>query len=177
LRVFFDVLTGEPKVLVCGAGHIAVPLARYARDVGFAVTVLDDRADFAHPSRFPGCQVVADEFVTALESMPLGPTTYVVLITRGHAYDADCLAALLPKTTAYVGMIGSRRRGRMVLDQLERRGIARERLEQVFSPIGLPIGAESPEEIALCIAAELVCVRRQGPERTRALRAAKEAES
>jgi xanthine dehydrogenase accessory factor len=174
LRVFFDVLTGEPRLLVCGAGHIAVPLARYARDAGFAVTVLDDRPDFAHPSRFLGCQVVADDFVTALGAIPFGPTTYVVLITRGHAYGADCLAVVLPKTTAYVGMIGSRRRVRMVLGQLERRGIARERLDEVFSPIGLPIGAESPEEIALCIAAELVCVRRAGPERTRALRAAKE---
>jgi xanthine dehydrogenase accessory factor len=177
VRVFLDFLTGGPKLLLCGAGHIALPLARYARDAGFAVTVLDDRGDFAHPSRFPGCEVLADDFVPALEAMPLGPLTYAVLITRGHAYDADCLAAILQKETAYVGMIGSRRRVRIVLDQLERRGIPRERLDEVFTPIGLPIGAESPEEIALCIVAELVCVRRAGPARARELRAATEGAS
>jgi len=172
LRVFLDVLSGQARLLVCGAGHIAVPLAQFARRLGFAVTVLDDRPDFAHPGRFPGCTVLAEGFADALERMPLGGSTYVVVITRGHEHDAECMARVLPKPTAYVGMIGSRRRVRFVLEMLGREGIPAARLEEVFTPIGLPVGAESPEEIALSIAAELVCVRRAGPEQARRLRAA-----
>ena len=171
-RVFLDVLEGEARVVICGAGHIALPLARFAREVGFAVTVLDDRPEFAHPARFPGCRVIAEDFVPALGRLPLGPTAYVVVITRGHEHDAECLAEVLRRPTAYVGLIGSRRRVGFVLQTLEREGVPRERLEQVFTPIGLPIGAESPAEIALSIVSELVCVRRKGPRQARALRGA-----
>jgi xanthine dehydrogenase accessory factor len=174
VRVFFDVLSGEAKLLVCGAGHIAIPLARFAREVGFLVTVLDDRPDFANPSRFPDCEVIVEDFIVALRNMRLGPSTYAVVITRGHEHDAECLAEIARKETAYVGLIGSRRRVQFVLEMLDREGIPAERLEDVFTPIGLPIGAESPEEIALSIVAELVCIRRQGHAETRALRAAGE---
>jgi xanthine dehydrogenase accessory factor len=170
LRVFLDVLAAQAELLVCGAGHIAVPLAEFARRVGFSVTVLDDRPDFARADRFPGCTVLAEDFVTALRRLPLGSTTSVVVITRGHEHDAECLAEVLPKPTAYVGLIGSRRRVRFVLEMLEREGLPGPRLRQVFTPIGVPLGAESPEEIALSIAAELVCVRRKGPEQAQALR-------
>lgn len=108
-RLFLDVLAEEAELLVCGAGHIAVPLAEFAQRVGFAVTVLDDRPDFAHPDRFPGCTVLAEDFAPALRRLPLGASTYVVVITRGHEHDTECLAAILPKPTAYVGLIGSRR--------------------------------------------------------------------
>lgn len=172
VRAFLDVLSGEAKLLVCGAGHIALPLANFARKVGFRVTVLDDRSDFAHPPRFPDCEVIAEDFIVALRDMDLGPSTYVVVITRGHEHDAECLAEVLRKETAYVGLIGSRRRVRFVLEMLGREGIPQERLAEVFTPIGLPIGAESPEEIALSVVAELVCIRRQGHLQARALRAA-----
>jgi xanthine dehydrogenase accessory factor len=172
LRVFFDILSSESSLVVCGAGHIAVPLARFARDVGFNVTVLDDRSDFAHPSRFPACSVIAENFTTALRDMPLNSSSYVVIITRGHEHDVDCLMEILPKEAAYVGLIGSRRRVRFVLEWLEKNGFSRQRLNDVFTPIGIPIGAESPEEIALSVAAELVCVRRKGAAQARALRAA-----
>jgi xanthine dehydrogenase accessory factor len=172
VRVFLDILSAEASLLVCGAGHIAVPLARFARAVGFRVTVLDDRADFAHPSRFPGCEVIAEDFSAALRGMPLGPAVSVVVITRGHQHDVDCLEEILPKETAYVGLIGSRRRVYFVLDLLKTRGISEDRLRDLFTPIGLPLGAETPEEIALAIAAELVCVRRAGPAQAQALRAA-----
>ncbi|MEW6486755.1 MAG: XdhC/CoxI family protein [Thermodesulfobacteriota bacterium] len=172
LRVFLDVLAAEAELVVCGAGHIAVPLATFARSLGFSVTVLDDRPDFARPDRFPGCTVLAADFAEALQRMPLGGSTYVVVITRGHEHDAECLAEVLRKPTAYAGMIGSRRRVRFVLEMLGREGVPASRLEEVFTPIGVPIGAESPEEIALSIAAELVCVRRKGPGRARALREA-----
>jgi xanthine dehydrogenase accessory factor len=172
IKVFLDVLADETRLLVCGAGHIAIPLARFAGGVGFRVTVLDDREDFAHPSRFPDCDVIAQDFIPALRDMPLGKSTYVVVITRGHEHDVDCLVEILQKETSYVGLIGSRRRVRIVLQALERQGISKARLKQVFTPIGLPIGAESPEEIALSIMSELVCVRRKGPAQARSIRAA-----
>jgi xanthine dehydrogenase accessory factor len=172
VRVFVDILSSEITLLVCGGGHIAIPLAQFARRVGFRVTVLDDRPDFALPSRFPDCQVVAKEFAEALQEMSLGPSVYVVVITRGHEHDVDCLAEILKKETAYVGLIGSRRRVRIVLEVLANGGAPREPLEKVFTPIGIPIGAESPEEIALSIVSELVCVRRKGPAQARDLRAA-----
>lgn len=172
IRLFLDVLSSEASLLVCGAGHIALPLVRFANEVGFRITVLDDRSDFAQPSRFPGCTVIAENFTLALQELPLGPSTFVVIITRGHEHDVDCLTEILKKETAYVGLIGSRRRVHFVLEWLEKNGFSRQRLNEVFTPIGIPIGAESPEEIALCIVSELVCVRRKGAPQARALRAA-----
>ncbi len=172
IRVFLDVLSNENWLLVCGAGHIAIPLARFARQVGFRVTVLDDRKDFAHQSRFPDCEVMAEDFITALHDMPLGTSTFVVVITRGHEHDVDCLGEILQKETAYVGLIGSRRRVRIVLEGLEKSGIPPKRLNQVFTPIGLPIGAESPDEIALSIVSEIVCIRRKGSAQARKMRKA-----
>lgn len=171
VHVFFDLISPELKLIVCGAGHIAIPLSRFARDVGFCVTVLDDRDDFAHAARFPGCDVIAADFAVTLRDLNLNQSTFVVVITRGHEHDADCLWEILKKETAYIGLIGSRRRVRFVLEMLEKQGIAKERLQEVFTPIGTPIGAESPEEIALSIIAELVCIRRKGSQQARALRA------
>lgn len=170
VKVFFDVLSDEPKLIICGAGHIALPLARFAREVGFRIKVIDDRSDFANMTRFPGCEVIVENFIVALQGLSLGPSTYVVVITRGHEHDADCLLEILQKETAYVGLIGSRRRVRIVLKMLRREGISKERLNEVFTPIGLPIGAESPEEIALSIVSELVCVRRKGSAQALSLR-------
>ena len=171
-RVFFDILSPENRLLVCGAGHIAVPLVRFARDLGFKVTVLDDRDDFANPDRFPDCDVITEEFSIALPDFPMNSSTYVVVITRGHEHDVDCLLEILKKETAYIGLIGSRRRVSFVLEILEKKGFPKKRLQEVFTPIGTPIGAETPEEIALSIAAELVCVRRKGSHQARLLRAA-----
>jgi xanthine dehydrogenase accessory factor len=172
LRVFLDVLSSEAMLLICGAGHIAIPLARFANGVGFNVTVLDDRSDFANPARFPDCTVIAENFTIALRNMALGSSTHVVVITRGHEHDVDCLTEVLKKQTAYVGLIGSRRRVRFVLEWLEQNGFAQKLLNQVYTPIGIPIGAESPEEIALSILSELVCVRRKGHAQARAMRRA-----
>lgn len=168
--IFFDVILPAPRLLICGAGHIALPLARFATAAGFAVTVLDDRPDFASKERFPGCRTIAGDFRTEISAMHRGTAFYAVVITRGHEHDAECLEELLRGRTAYVGMIGSRRRVGFVLGSLEKKGVPGSRLTEVFTPIGVPIGGESPEEIAISITAELVCARRRGGAAARALR-------
>ena len=170
VKVFLNIISPDEELILCGAGHIAIPLVQFARRLGFRVTVIDDRSDFASPSRFPHCNVIAEDFTTALRDYRFSPATYVVVITRGHEHDADCLIEILKKKTAYVGLIGSRRRVRFVLEMLADKGFSQKRLKEVFTPIGLPIGAESPEEIALSIVSELVCVRRKGSAQARALR-------
>ena len=171
-NIFLNVLSADAQLLICGAGHIALPLAQFSQKLGFQVTVIDDRSDFASPARFPGCNVIADDFTAALRDMSFGAATYVVVITRGHEHDVDCLIEIIDKKTVYVGLIGSRRRVRFVLEALAEKGLSQKRLNEVFTPIGLPIGAESPEEIALSIVSEMVCVRRKGPAQARTLRKA-----
>ncbi|MGD2097517.1 MAG: XdhC/CoxI family protein [Desulfobacterales bacterium] len=168
--VFLNILSADTQLVICGAGHIALPLTQFSQKLGFQVTVIDDRSDFANRTRFPGCTIIAEDFTVALRGMTFGPASYVVVITRGHEHDVDCLMEILKKETAYVGLIGSRRRVRFVLEILAEKGISRTRLKDVFTPIGLPIGAESPEEIALSVVSELVCVRRKGPLQARAIR-------
>jgi xanthine dehydrogenase accessory factor len=172
IRIFFDIITSDLKLVICGAGHVAVPLARFARETGFNVTVIDDRPDFAHPARFPGCEVITEDFVPALHSIATNPTTYFVVITRGHEHDAECLQEILSKESeaAYVGLIGSRRRVSFVVKMLAAQCIGKNRLDNLFTPIGLPIGAESPEEIGISILGELICVRKKGAEQARTLR-------
>ncbi len=168
--VYFDLLVQKTRLIVCGAGHIALPLARFARDAGFDITVIDDREDFASPDRFPNCEVIARDFIPALRDCAINRSTFAVVITRGHEHDAECLAEILKHETGYVGLIGSRRRVGFVLEMLARQGSARNRLNEVFTPIGIPIGAESPEEIAISIVAELICLRRKGPQQARVLK-------
>ncbi len=170
LTVFLNVLSADAQLIICGAGHIAIPLTQFSQQLGFQVTIIDDRSDFASPFRFPDCKVIAEDFTIALRDIAFGPATYVVVITRGHEHDVDCLIEILAKKTVYVGLIGSRRRVHFVLEMLAEKGFSQARLKDVFTPIGLPIGAESPEEIALSIVSELVCVRRKGPDQARALR-------
>jgi xanthine dehydrogenase accessory factor len=170
IKVFLNILSADAHLIMCGAGHIAIPLSDFAQRLGFRVTVIDDRSDFASHSRFPNCNVIAEDFTAALRDYHFGPATYIVVITRGHEHDVDCLIEILKKKTVYVGLIGSRRRVRFVLEMLAEKGFSRTKLKDVFTPIGLPIGAESPEEIALSIVSELVCVRRKGPVQARALR-------
>jgi len=170
LRVFLDVIRPDPHLVVCGAGHIAGPLSRIAREAGFRVTVVDDRPDFADPARFPGCAVVAEDFAAALRGLPIRDGTYVVVITRGHAHDVDCVEAVAGRGASYVGLIGSRRRVRVVADALAANGVPSGAIADLFTPIGMPIGAASAAEIALSIAAELVAVRRLGPDGARTLR-------
>lgn len=163
VEVFHEVLEPETQMLIIGAGHIAVPLARFAKMVGFEVVVLDDRDKYANAERFPDAdRVIAADFGEILKDFPITPATYVVTITRAHTYDEESLRIILDKPWAYLGVIGSRRRVQTVLRTLAAEGYGRERLSQIRAPIGLDIGSETPVEIALSIIAEVVTVRRGG---------------
>lgn len=163
--VYLEAHRPPPELVIVGAGHIARPLCRIGAMLGFRVRVLDDRPEFATRERFPEAEEVRRaDFADPFRDVPVGPDTHLVLVTRGHRYDFEALRLLLlgAALPAYVGMVGSRRRVRAALEQLVREGIPRERLLRVFAPIGLDVGAETPEEIAVSIAAEIVRVRRGG---------------
>ena len=168
-RLFVDVQAQAPHLIIVGAGHIAVPLAAIAAINDFDVTVLDDRPQYAHPARFPSAdQVIAGDFRGELQELRrrgrLDNHTYIVLVTRGHQYDVDSLLEVLDDPLAYVGMIGSRRRIRAVFDLLEsEKGIDPARFTGIYAPIGIDIGAQTPAEIAVCIMAEIINLRRGGP--------------
>ena len=152
----------QERLIVLGGGHIALPVCRFGAACGFAVCVVDDRPDFANRARFPeAAQVICDGFESAIRSLKITPFDYVVIITRGHRHDADCLRALLPGTApAYLGMIGSRRRTKGLLQMLKEEGFDEDRLSRICTPIGLAIGAVTPAEIAVSIMAEVVAYRR-----------------
>ena len=134
-----------------------------AKHAGFHVTVIDDRADYASRSRFPTAdEVVADSFTEALARLRVTAATAIVLVTRGHRQDWDCLRAVVDSTAMYIGMIGSRRRVKAAMMGLEAEGISAERLARVSAPIGLDIGSETPAEIAVAILAEIILARRGG---------------
>ena len=167
--VFVEVQARPPHLIIAGAGHIAVPLASIAKTCDFLVTVIDDRPQFAHVARFPTAdRVVAGPFRPTLVDLRLGKDvfdsdTYLVLVTRGHQYDIDCLLEVLDDPVAYLGMIGSRRRIRAVFELLEReQSIPASKFDRVRAPIGIDIGAITPAEIAVCIMAEIICVLREG---------------
>lgn len=165
-RVMFERIEPEPRVIVCGAGHVGAALARLAALAGYRVTLLDDREDFVSRSRFPeeAIELVAAPGWAAklTEAIGKGRGVYVAVVTRGHNEDEECMRAVLAARPDYVGMIGSRRRTNIVLARLREDGFDEESLRQVRAPVGLDIGAVSPEEVALSILAEIVAERRGG---------------
>jgi xanthine dehydrogenase accessory factor len=163
--VYLEPHRPRPELVIVGAGHIARPLCRVGALLGFRVVVLDDRPEFATRERFPeAAEVLRADFADPFRGVPIHAGTHLVLVTRGHKYDFEALRGLLlgPEVPAYVGMVGSRRRVRAALEQLIREGIPHERLAAVHAPIGLDVHAETPEEIAISIAAEMILVRRGG---------------
>jgi xanthine dehydrogenase accessory factor len=151
------------ELLVVGAGHIAVPLAELGVRLGYRVTVLDDREAFATAERFPAAAtVLRTDFSDPFRAVRLSERSHVILVTRAHRYDFDCLRQLLEGSALprYIGMIGSRRRVKAAFLALLEAGVPRARLGVVRAPLGLNIGAETPEEIAVSIAAELIMLRR-----------------
>ena len=164
LRLLFEISRPPLELVICGGGHVGQAVARAGRLLDFVVTVIDDRADFASREKFPdhGVRLIADDFIVALRSLKIVPVTHIVIVTRGHKHDELCLREVIDKPARYIGMIGSRRRTTTIREHLRREGVAAESLRRIHAPIGLDIGAQTPEEIALSILAEIVLVRRGG---------------
>ena len=162
-RVFCEVLGGEKKLVICGAGHVAIPLVRLGVMLGFRVTVLEDREDFACRAKDAGAaQVICAPFTEGLARVEGDADTFFCVITRGHSFDRECMNAICRKPHAYIGMIGSRRHGEFVRSYLAEQGVDAAVIAEIHSPVGLKIGSETPEEIAVSIAAELIQEKSRG---------------
>ena len=164
-RLFAERFGAVPQLVVCGGGHVALAVVRLAKLLGLPVQALEDRPDCAEALRQAGADAVRCEpFVQALQRVPGGAETYFVVVTRAHAYDVACLDQILRKPAAYVGMMGSRGRSGLVRRQLLEAGLDAARVEALHAPIGLPIGAQTAEEIALSILAEIVQIKNARPQ-------------
>lgn len=162
-RLAYELFAPRPRLAVVGAGHVGAATCSFAADAGFSVAVLDDRPSFAAPERLPKADlVVCDAIGQGLSKLGIDEESAVVVVTRGHLHDTEALLALdrLGVLPAYVGLIGSRRRVLAVAAALRRGGVDPRLFERLYAPVGLDIGAESPEEIALAIVAEVLCVLR-----------------
>jgi xanthine dehydrogenase accessory factor len=160
MEVFIEPVEPSPDVYIFGAGHVGYFLGRMAHEVGFRVHVVDDREKFASSERFgDGIDVIVDDIPSWLASHTLPSTGYAVIVTRGHKHDIDALRALIATPTRYVGLIGSRAKVKRIFDALRAEGTPPDALERVHAPIGLDIGAITPQEIAVSILAELIAVK------------------
>ncbi len=160
--IFYEPILPNPVLTVCGAGHLGEAVAKLAAWCGFDVTVIDDRQDFANRQRFPDArEIVVADGAEAIRQRPIDEDTYIALVTRGHRHDALILREVIHSRAAYIGMIGSKRKLRTVMDGFIKEGVATaEDFRRVHSPMGVPIGSSTVEEIAVSVVAEMIAVRR-----------------
>jgi len=168
-KVYIEPILALSTLYIFGGGHISFSLARVGKMVGFRVVVIDDRAEYANPERFPEAdETIADDYTKTFPQIAVNEFSYIVIVTRGHGYDQTVLEWALTTDAHYIGMIGSRTKNRKIYDNLMAKGIPENALEQVHAPIGLAINAETPEEIAVSIMAEIIKIRRSGEDKKRA---------
>lgn len=160
-ELFLEPVLGAPSLIIFGGGHVSRYLSRSASTVGFRVTVVDDRPEYANPQRFPeAAQTLAVEFVEAFDHLTILPSSYIVIVTRGHRSDEEILERVVKMPAKYIGMIGSKRKVLASFEHLLDHGVSAEELKCVHAPVGLEIGATTAEEIAVSVVAELIAVRR-----------------
>lgn len=166
VHVLFERIQPEARLVICGAGHVGAALARVAAVLGYGAILIDDRPEFVNREMLPDPRielVVAETWPDAVtRAIGNGHGVSVAVVTRGHSEDESCMQAILKTNPEYVGMIGSKRRTKIVIERLRSSGVYPDKLELVHAPIGLDIGAVTPEEVALAIMAEIVAVRRGG---------------
>jgi len=162
LDIFLEPILPPASLLIFGAGHVALNLYKTARNAGFDVTVIDDRESYANGERFPEAkQVIADDYDKAIAQLSPSETSYIVIVTRGHKDDMRVLRWAVQTQARYIGMIGSKRKTITIFRELVSEGIPEQMFQRVHAPVGLDIGAVTPEEIAIAITAELIAVRRR----------------
>ncbi len=161
LNVFIEAIVPQPHAFIFGAGHISKSLARVSSMAGFGVSVIDNRESFANRERFPDVdEVLAAEYEEAFASLNINSSSYIIIVTRGHRDDMRVLRWAITTEARYISMIGSRRKVIAVVKEFEKEGVSRESFERIHAPMGLEIGAITPEEIAVSVAAEMIAVRR-----------------
>jgi xanthine dehydrogenase accessory factor len=165
LDIFIEPVLPVPSAYIFGAGHISKSLSKIAALAGFRTVVIDNRESFANRERFPDVdEVIAAEYEEVFPKLAVNESSYVVIVTRGHRDDMRVLRWAIDTPARYIGMIGSKRKAIAVIREFEKEGIPRERFERVHSPMGLELGAVTPEEIAVSVVAEMIAVRRCTPE-------------
>jgi len=170
LKVFVEPVLPVPHAFIFGAGHISKSLSKVAALAGFSTVVIDDRESFANRERFPEAAAVhAGEYETIFPALGINETSYLIIVTRGHRDDMRVLKLAVATAARYIAMIGSKRKVLKVVQELEKEGMARAALERVHAPMGLDIGAISPEEVAIAVAAEMIAVRRNAASNWRSL--------
>lgn len=166
VTLFQQWLWPQPGLVIFGGGHVAVPVAQIGALLGFDITVCDDRSEFATPHRFPQARVIVAPYEKAFDLLDLNPRHYLIIVTRGHVYDRTCLVRALATDAAYIGVIGSLKKATETEAWLLEQGFSSSQVKRVFSPIGLNIGASTPEEIAVSIAAEIIKEKSSRPNST-----------
>lgn len=164
-KMFFLIELFYPKLklIIVGGGHVGLALAQLAEVLGFEIIIVDDREEYANSERFPMAkQIHSDKIANSLNKITIDHLSYVVLVSRGHKLDEEALEFVVETNASYVGMIGSKRRTKIVLDNLLSKGISAENLNKVFTPVGLNLGGQSPGEIGLSILAEIIQLIHQG---------------
>jgi len=161
LNIFVEPVTPQPKAIIFGGGHVSKSISKVANIAGFASTIVDDREAFANPERFPEAEAThAAPYEEVFDKLAITSNTFVIIVTRGHRDDMRVLKWAVTTGAKYIAMIGSKRKTISVIHELEKEGMRRELFEKIFAPMGLEIGAESPEEIAIAVVAEMIAVRR-----------------
>jgi len=160
IEVYIEPMQPLQTLLIAGAGHIGQAVAQLGKMVDFEVVVVDDRADFASRQRFPDAdKIIADDIAKTLRQFPVGNSTYIVIVTRGHKNDEQALYSVINSNARYMGMIGSKRKIKVVYDSLKKKGVSPEQLSRVYAPIGLNINSHTVPEIAVSIVAQLIQMR------------------
>ena len=164
VEVFIEPILSPPTLYIFGSGHISLPLAKIGKLIGFEIVVIDDRAEFANPQRFPEAELtLAEDFSKTFSELQIDISSYIVIVTRNHQYDELVLEWALGTQAKYIGMIGSKTKNKAIFSHLLAKGIPQEQLDKVCAPIGLEIYAQTPKEIAVSILAEIIKVRRSPP--------------
>ena len=161
MEVYVEPILPDPTLFIFGAGHVGRCVAEIARSIGFDIAIVDDRIKYANRERFPYANALyAAPWDDVFVKLPINASSYLLIATRGHQYDLACLRFAVRSPAKYIGLLGSRRKTKILFDTLEKEGIERTHFQRVHAPVGLEIGSESPEEIAVSIAAELVAIRK-----------------
>ncbi len=160
IKVFIEPFLGQKQFIICGAGHIALPLSAIAKMLGFTVTVIDNRKEYAHKRRFPHVdKIICGPHAEKLSEIPINNNTYIMIVTQGNEYDFECLKVAMESKAGYLGVISSRAKKVKFFNRLKKMGVPEAALKRVDIPAGLDIGAQSPEEIAISIASKLVSIK------------------